>query len=428
MKKAQPFVLACAIAACVPSTSFALGIRIADQDAAATARGNAFTATADNPSAIYYNPAGISQLYAPSLNSPACTPTLSGGKGTVPTQQEASGTGGLQVRLGLYGITLGNEVNLSGGRGSLDISHRWQVAGSFYATWKNEKSPLTFGLGIYSPYGFGVWYPENSPLRLTAISGSIAYTSINPVVSWQVTDTLSIAAGPTINYAKTGLKRGIPFPGTNGAALEFEGTGWALGANAGILWRPLPQHSFGLMYRSETQVNFDGHSNTYIPGFLSYREAATANIVFPQNIVLGYSYRPTPKWNFEVNVDWTDWDRLNTVTLNRGSGNVPLPFNWQSSFFYEFGATYKFDSGFTASVGYIYSENSVPDGSFNPIVPDSNRHIFSTGFGKQFKNWNFDLAYQYAFGPTRSVTQGAPSDGTYSFNSNAISISAGYRF
>src|SRR5436309_8567667 len=40
----------------------ALGIRIPNQDAEANARGNAFVATADNPSAIYYNPAGITQL------------------------------------------------------------------------------------------------------------------------------------------------------------------------------------------------------------------------------------------------------------------------------------------------------------------------------------------------------------------------------
>src|SRR5689334_3704388 len=39
-----------------------LGSRIPNQDPDAIARGNAFVATADNPSAIYYNPAGISQL------------------------------------------------------------------------------------------------------------------------------------------------------------------------------------------------------------------------------------------------------------------------------------------------------------------------------------------------------------------------------
>src|SRR3954454_13894547 len=42
--------------------AWALGIRLFDHDAFATARGDAFVATADNPSAIYYNPAGITQL------------------------------------------------------------------------------------------------------------------------------------------------------------------------------------------------------------------------------------------------------------------------------------------------------------------------------------------------------------------------------
>ena len=38
-------------------SAFAEGIRLNDQDAFATGRGNAFAATADNPSALYYNPA-----------------------------------------------------------------------------------------------------------------------------------------------------------------------------------------------------------------------------------------------------------------------------------------------------------------------------------------------------------------------------------
>src|SRR5579859_1206702 len=40
----------------------AVGFRLPNQDPEAIARGNAFVATADDPSAIYYNPAGITQL------------------------------------------------------------------------------------------------------------------------------------------------------------------------------------------------------------------------------------------------------------------------------------------------------------------------------------------------------------------------------
>src|SRR5262245_19409971 len=46
----------------LPIKASANAFRLPDQDAFATARGEAFVATADNPSAIYYNPAGITQL------------------------------------------------------------------------------------------------------------------------------------------------------------------------------------------------------------------------------------------------------------------------------------------------------------------------------------------------------------------------------
>ena len=45
------------------------GFRLASQDGFATARGEAFVATADNASAIYYNPAGITQITGNSLRS-----------------------------------------------------------------------------------------------------------------------------------------------------------------------------------------------------------------------------------------------------------------------------------------------------------------------------------------------------------------------
>ena len=49
------------------STLWGTGFRVPDQDAFATARGEAFVATADNPSAIYYNPAGLTQLEGQNL-------------------------------------------------------------------------------------------------------------------------------------------------------------------------------------------------------------------------------------------------------------------------------------------------------------------------------------------------------------------------
>jgi long-chain fatty acid transport protein len=432
MNSAQSFTFACAILA--PAISHGLGIRIADQDARATARGNAFAATADNPSAIYYNPAGITQLYS-RLQSAG---KVSLGKGTVPADS-APEDFGLRVRTGIYGITLENRVDpLAPGAESFDIKRNVQFAPTLFATYKPGAGPIVFGLGIYAPYGFGIEYPDATSIRSLAVSGSVTYLSINPVVAWQVVDSLSIAAGPTFNYARTDLKRGILAPGDR---FQFAGDGWSVGWNAGLLWQPHPMHSFGINYRSQTDVNFEGSADTHFNGFTvptpfgpfpvagqDSSERAEAGIKFPQHVVFGYSFRPTPKWNVEFNLDWTDWDNLNTVNLRKASGDVALPFNWESSIFYEFGVSYQFDNGIVASAGYIFSENSVPNESFNPVVPDSNRHIFSAGLGGQWDRLSLDIAYQYAYGPERTIRQGTAADGSYRFDSHAISLSVGYSF
>ncbi len=395
----------------VPVPCFGLGFRIGDQNAEATARGNAFTATADNPSAVYYNPAGITQLE------------------------------GTRALLGAYAITLKERVDLNvpGGNSSFSSTNTdLQAAPQFFLTYKPKQYPIALGLGVYAPYGFSVKYPDDTPFRTIAREGSIQYVTINPVIAWQITNTLSVAAGPTINYGKAELVRGVIAVGDE---FQFKGDGVAYGYNAGIMWNPHRMHHFGLTYRSATRLDFSGHSSVHtdpftvptllgpvkVPG-LDRREDADATFDLPQQIVFGYSFRPAEDWNFEFNLDWTDWDSLNTVTLHQPSGDIALPFNWRSSFFYEFGVTKKFAHGFNASLGYIYSENSVPNESFNPTIPDSNRHIFTAGVGQHYTHLSWNLAYQYTYGPSRNVNQGTVADGVYRFDSHAVSLTLGYDY
>ncbi len=392
-----------------PIAAFALGIRITDHDARATARGGAFAATADNPSAIYYNPAGITQL------------------------------NGTRTLLGAYAVTLESTIDpAAAGAADLDSDFEYQGAPYSFSTMSVRNTPLTIGFGTYAPFGFGLEYPDDASFRTLAKKGKIQFLAINPVLAWKINDSLSVAAGVMVNYVRTKLARGIINPGDE---FIFEGDGIGYGFNAGILWSPHRMHSFGLTYRSRSEVDLDGHSRVRIPGFsvatpfgpfavprVENEEDSDLEFRFPQTITAGYSFRPTPDWNFEFDIDWTDWDNLNTLTLHRTSGDVALPFNWESSFMYSFGATRKLPRGFSVSAGYIYSENSVPNESFNPLVPDSNRHVFSVGFGQQMEKLSWDLAYQYAYGPHRRIDNGTLADGVYRFQSHAVTFSLGYRF
>jgi len=378
-------VLAC------PSSVFALGFAMPDQDAFATARGNAFVATADDPAAVYYNPAGISQL------------------------------DGMHLSLGAYGIADSSTYN--GPSGSQDSRTILAVLPQVFTTWSLPKYNLTFGLGAYCPYGLRVEWPDNSPLTAVGQTGEIDYYTLNPVVSYQIIPSLSIAAGPTLSYSEADLKENYA-----GFINHFRGRDTAAGFNVGVLWHPLEQHSIGVTYRSATDMNYNGHATSLTgPGNIP----SQANIHFPQTVAFGYSFRPTTNWNFEADANWTDWTQLKTVNVNpQAALGDNLAFDWHPSWMFDFGATRYLGNGWRFSGGYMYSMNTVPDYTFSPLVPDSDRHIFSLGVGKNYNHFSWDAAYQLGWGPTRTVSDASHplADGSYEFLSHAITINFGYHF
>ena len=380
------------------SVAFASGTRVGFKDAFATARGNAFVATADNPSAIYYNPAGLAQL------------------------------DGTQVSANLYSVSAKSDYSGVGGTAAMDDGANHIPA--LYISWKPQGAPWTYGLGVYAPFGLSTDWPASSPLRTFALKNKQTYRTYNFSVAYQLSPEFSLGGSFTYNKVDTDLNRAIGLFGPNDL-FRFEGGGHAFGANLGLLWKPSAQHSFGLSYSHHTNVTLRGTSST-IPLIAS--EPASADFAFPETLIVGWSYRPMPEWNLEVNLDWTNWNRLNTVTISKASGNTPLVFNWQSGLFYEFGVTRYLSKDWSVSGGYCFTENSTPDATYTPAVPDSNKAFYSLGLGYHTARFSADLAWQYGDGGHRRVTGSAPSlsgataDGTYNNSLNALSLSLGLRF
>jgi long-subunit fatty acid transport protein len=122
---------------------------------------------------------------------------------------------------------------------------------------------------------------------------------------------------------------------------------------------------------------------------------------------------------------------------------VPLDIteilNWQASWMYEFGVTRYFDNGWHASAGFVFDENSVPNAYYTPLAADMDRYFLSAGAGYKGKRFDFDIAYQFGYGPAHTVTGSTPSsisgtinnqnaNGTYGFISHAVLVSVGMHF
>jgi long-chain fatty acid transport protein len=383
-------LLLAAIGLLLPTSGWTLGIRLFDHDAFATARGNAFVATADNPSAVYYNPAGITQLR------------------------------GHHTRASVNVLDVQSEFDDPRGRNFNSKSKFTVVPGLFYA-YSPSNCSISLGVGYYLPYGLSSEWPDVTPFRTVTTRGELQYHTLNGVIAWQAMKTLSIAAGPTVNYARTDLRRGVAVVGDE---FKFEGDDYDLGVTAGLFWKPFERHAFGVSYRGPTTMNLQGKSR-------APNQDASIELPLPQVIIAGYSFRPTPRWNFEIDLDWTDWNRVNTPVLKQQTGNVPLPLRWESSWAVETGVTRYFENGLHVSGGYVYLENSVPDKSFTPLVPDQDLHIISAGFGGKHNQLTWDATYQFTYGPGRGVSgsvYGPAVSGDYTFVAHAFSVSLGWSF
>lgn len=366
----KPYETARLLAAMVwlaaPLKLAANGMRLVSQDGFATARGEAFVATADNPSAIYYNPAGIARL------------------------------SGDQLRLGLYGIyldpTFGPPAAAPNSGNIYHIENNLAAAPQLFYAHALEKVPLSLGLGVYAPYGAGVSWPEDTGFRSVATEGQLTYIRFNPVAAAKLRGHPSIGAGVMVDSGEIKLEQGLLRTATPFANhFTFEGDGLSVGYNVGLLWQPHEKVSLGATFRSTTSFIMAGHTEfEQQPVIQPTRLKAEADFEFPLTAVFGISFRPTPKWNLEFNADYTDWSSLGTILLRQHSPppfpvqqDIPVTLEWQASWNYSFGLTRYLDSGWHVSAGYLFNENSVPDTYYSPLAADLDRHFFSVGVGRK---------------------------------------------
>lgn len=380
-----------------PVPGYGLGSRIANQDAEAVARGNAFVATADNPSAVYYNPAGITQL-----------------KGT-------------NLRVGSYLVTVESDYRSPSG-GHASTKDKVAMVPQMFGTFTPANSKISFGVGMYSPFGLGTDWPHDTGFNELATVTKLTYVRINPVVAMEVIPGLSIGGGPALNYSSVILKSSLPSPGDE---FSFDGNNFDFGFSAGALWKINDQFTTGFSYHSPSTIDYRG-ATKFTP--LTGEQEASAGLEFPQWFTWGISYRPNAHWNIEFDIEYTDWDSLNTAVIHQDGGDLNVPFNWEGGFMYKIGATYDFGNGWSASAGYFYTEETVPDSTFNPGIPDTEVHTGSVGVAYRRGSWTYAAAAQLTMGPRRNV-QGSPvsaggqsADGEYQYIMPALNLSMGYHF
>ncbi|RMH33645.1 MAG: long-chain fatty acid transporter [Nitrospirae bacterium] len=403
------------------TTGFAEAFRILDQSAAATGQAAAFAAQADDPSAIHYNPAAMPQLRGIQFSI---------GTNVIGGQVDFTSSSGTSVEGDFGGSILNpppSQVYLTMNLGDLGIAslENWVI-----------------GLGVTSPYGINVEYPDSSPFADTITGATLPLIDIKPTVAARINPYLSVGAGLDLYTFASFLGDGqaeirctgcFGFPA--GAKVEANGTDTALGFNVSLLLTPFrtaegkPLMNLAFVYRSRADLDF--HGDILVNGSLF--STATSTLELPQVFTGGLAIWPIRtaihEWKIEVDLDYADWNEFQNLNLTLPSGSVvPVPRNYGDSFVVMVGTEHRWLA--LASLphwelavrgGYLRSETPIPSRFFEPGVPDADYHALSLGFGALCKDHGrflglipchgvgstalgLDLAYQVLLYQTRGIT------------------------
>jgi len=372
--------------------------RLEVPDAEALGKGSAFVAQADNPSAIYFNPAGMTQLKE----------KVDVSLGTALVQPFTT-----------YKDNSGNRT---------DMRKQLFTIPNIFAVSNFGLEKFAFGIGATSYWGLGTNWADDSFSKYVATKTNLKTQDVMLTAAYKINDNLSVGASADYTAANVDMHR----KAVGGGDLEIKGKdNNAWGYRLSALYKLNKNHSFGLMYRSPIQLKYKGkiyfNNNGYVG---TYATDVVSNATLPQSIVLGYCFKPDDKWRFEFDTEWMDWastkatsygypnaDPAYISTLN--SLNPTFERNWHSAFSYALGIEYKVNDKWKLRAGYFYHKTPVAQANFESSLPDASSNSVTLGTGYNFnKNVTLDFAYAAIFFDERKITNnvGAPVasiNGTY---------------
>lgn len=398
---------------CAVSLS-ANGLNLNGLGSKAISMGGAFIGQADDYSAVFWNPAGLTQAWTPGL-SLFITDLIPSGKYQLP----------------MYGIDAKTKSTM------------YPSGALAYIKPINKK--LVVGLAAYVPSGTGAkWNGE----ELKILSGGVPYRwesfmgviTVSPVVAYKVSEQFSLGATLNLNYGMLKLHR----PGLG--QYEEDLSGFAFGATVGALFKPSDKLGIGVTLRTPTKVKFSGEATMAgAPAFkLAEASDAEREATWPLWLGAGISFRATEKLTVNFDAQYTNWKKIQNIAITYDDAtwqamkahpllgkafNNDFDLKWKDAVQLRFGAEYAFSAKVALRAGYYYDPSPTEPQTLNILLPEITYNAVTFGLGYKAEKLSFDLCLEYLMGKdVESPLQGGMMPGTHGMSILVPNIAFTYRF
>jgi len=387
-------------AALAPQTTHAAGLmlyEIGTPDVGLASAG--YAARAQDASTVFKNPAGMSQLQTPQLQS------------------------GLQL---LYGDITFNKDSADTGPALRNDPDGGNAIGAlpgaslFYVHPLSEK--VAVGFGTFSYFGLAENFDNDWVGRYYVQDSTLLGMSLMPSVSAKLTDWLSVGAGLNAMYGYLDTKVAIRQIDYADGKLKVKDSIWGFGANAGILIEPAKGTRIGVSYLSPVDLNFEdtpsfkGLDPAGLGALPRFQDPGQLNldVTVPQMVMVSVYHELNEKWAFRANVGWQQWSEFGKVDIGVDSADndtsLTKNLNYDDTWHGAIGAIYKHSEKWEFTGGFAYDSSAVSDSNRTLSLPLGEAYRFGLGSIFHWKeNVDLGFAYEFVWAGDMPVTQ----DSTY---------------
>ncbi|MBI2618903.1 MAG: outer membrane protein transport protein [Ignavibacteriales bacterium] len=385
------------------STLIAGGFQLNEHGARAVGLGGAFAARASDPSAIYFNPAGL---------------------GFQTVNQISLGATVILPRVAFFGpYQLNTNTKTAMDNQTFTPPH---VYGTYHFS-----EDLHFGIGVYTPFGLGTQWPQEWSGKFITTKADLQSFFISPTVAYRLRDGLSIGVGFNYAVGTVRLEQTVsdPFDPHGTLALKFDAN--SFGFNVGVLYKPSSEISVGASYRSEVAFSATGTAD-FTPNRPVYPEGdAKSSLTLPATGYLGVAYSLSDNLVVEADYQYVGWSSYQELAVEfAGDGSkVISPKNYRDTFVLRVGAEYTMDD-WQLRGGYFFDRTPVETPYVDPLLPDANRNGLNVGLGYRLtSSLSIDAAYMLLLMDERKAEKTVIDfDGTYQTRADLFCVSLTYTF
>ncbi len=353
MRTCQSRILKAALLAVMlaPGALYASGYEFDGIGARAIARGGAVIADAPDWTAIYWNPANLTDVKA----------------------REA----GLEVKAGKSYTRDGNSFNVNGAG---NIFSKKKADSSFFFGSIGSAVPLdensAMGVGVYLPLLQGARFKDDRPLDANYNSidydGSAAIAVGNLSYARRLGDRFSAAAGFNVVYGmlKSDLTLDYWIGATRDVATQsLDGHGYGVEGVLGGKYQYSDSLSFGAVFRSGTNVKIKGDADAVSTNFGTESTRFEFTLKQPPTSGIGAAWRYRKDLTFTLDLTQTWWKGFSNETTYETQGilltDKANTFDWNNSYKFRAGALWNYSDNTDFMAGYAYDTPAIDAGSLD---------------------------------------------------------------